>query len=217
MFMLVCRWSFFLEWEMCHSEVAKKIRTQILCSITFSKNSAIYELVWKNTRGQTCQTTIRCMRYACRITEAIDTCSKCVILTVCTRQQWLCKHASILRYKQNACYVLAMFTVWFYLGKFCSLLVCLDQRHILKQGFKTKAIRHPLLSGYYKEDTHVYKLLNFIIQLDPTMVSKLCQQMAQHAICWYKFTWVHFRRPHQARKTKAITRYNRHLNLSPKG
>jgi len=79
------------------------------------------------------------------------------------------------------------------------------------------AIRPPLLSDYYEGDTHVYKLLNFISQQDHTMVSKLCQQGAQHAICWYKFTWLHFRYPCQARKAKAITRYNCHLNPSPKG
>ena len=56
---------------MCHSEVAKKITTRILCSILFSKNSAVYELVLKNTtEPDTPQTTIQCMRYACWITEA---------------------------------------------------------------------------------------------------------------------------------------------------
>jgi hypothetical protein len=34
---------FFLEWEMFHLEVVEKIETHILCSITFSKNHAIYE------------------------------------------------------------------------------------------------------------------------------------------------------------------------------
>ena len=42
------------------------------------------------------QMTIRCMRYACRITEAIDTCSKFAILIGCTRQQWSREHASTL-------------------------------------------------------------------------------------------------------------------------
>ena len=37
------------------------------------------------------------------------------------------------------------------------------------------ALNPPLLPDYYKEDMHEYKLLNFIIQQDHTMVSKLCQ------------------------------------------
>jgi hypothetical protein len=199
--MSVCRRS-FLEWEMCHSEVAKKNPKQhILCSITFSKNSVIYELVLRNTTEPDTPQTIWCMRCACQITEATDMCSKCAILTALTRQQWLRQRASILHYMYNACYVLATFISWFYLSKFCSLLVCLDQRHILNQGFKTMAIRpHPLLWDYYKEDIHVYKLLYFIIQQDHTLVSKLCQRKAQHAICWYKFTWSHFRRPCLASK-----------------
>jgi len=57
------------------------------------------------------QMTTRRMRYACRTTEAIDTCSKCAILIARTRQQWLREHAAILRYKYNACYVLATFIV----------------------------------------------------------------------------------------------------------
>jgi len=79
----------------------------------------------------------------------------------------------------NACYVLATFKVLFYLIKFCSLLVCLDQRRILKQWYKMMPIRHRLLSDYYEGDMHVYKLLSFIIQQDPTLASKLCWQMAQ--------------------------------------
>jgi len=47
------------------------------------------------------QTTIQCMRYARRITKAIDMCLKCAILIACTRQQLLREHSSILHYMYN--------------------------------------------------------------------------------------------------------------------
>jgi hypothetical protein len=34
---------YFLEWEMFQTKVKQKIKTQILCSITFPQNSAAYE------------------------------------------------------------------------------------------------------------------------------------------------------------------------------
>jgi hypothetical protein len=38
---------FFLEWEMFQIEVVGKTKTHILCSVTFSENHAIYEIMWK--------------------------------------------------------------------------------------------------------------------------------------------------------------------------
>jgi len=32
---------------MFHTKVVEEIKTHILCSITFSKNHAIYEVMWK--------------------------------------------------------------------------------------------------------------------------------------------------------------------------
>jgi hypothetical protein len=32
-----------------HTQVVEKIETQILCSVTFLKNRAVYEIMWKNT------------------------------------------------------------------------------------------------------------------------------------------------------------------------
>jgi len=39
---------FFSEWEMFQTKVAEKIKTHILCSVTFSENRAIYETMWEN-------------------------------------------------------------------------------------------------------------------------------------------------------------------------
>jgi hypothetical protein len=38
----------FLEWEMFQMKVVQKIRSHILCSITFSEKHAISEIMWKN-------------------------------------------------------------------------------------------------------------------------------------------------------------------------
>ena len=41
---------FFLEWEMLQTKVVEKIKTRILCSITFffpPENRAVYEIVWE--------------------------------------------------------------------------------------------------------------------------------------------------------------------------
>ena len=66
---------FFLEWEMFQTKVAQKIKTQILCSITFSQNSAAYETMWKNTvvRHTKDDNTIWHIYFACWITKATDT------------------------------------------------------------------------------------------------------------------------------------------------
>jgi len=38
---------FFLEWEMFMTKVVQKIKTHILCSITFCRNRTVYEIMWK--------------------------------------------------------------------------------------------------------------------------------------------------------------------------
>jgi hypothetical protein len=67
---------FFLEWEMFQIKVVEKIKTHILCSVTFSRKSC---RLWDNvekcgTAGQaTDGNIIRRMRRTCWITEATDT------------------------------------------------------------------------------------------------------------------------------------------------
>ena len=72
---------FFSEWEMFQTKVVKKIKTHILCSITFFENRAVYEIMWKSTveRGRPQMTTWR-MRIACWIPKATNTHSEYVIL-----------------------------------------------------------------------------------------------------------------------------------------
>jgi hypothetical protein len=42
----------FLEWEMFQTKVVEKIKTHILCSITFfSEIRDVYEILWKNIVG----------------------------------------------------------------------------------------------------------------------------------------------------------------------
>jgi len=51
-----------------------KIKTCILCSITFFKNSTIYEIMWKNiVELDRPQMTVWHMRFAYRITKTTNT------------------------------------------------------------------------------------------------------------------------------------------------
>ena len=63
--------------------VLDKIKTHILCSVTFFENHAIYELMWKNT-----------------VEQGRSQISKWYIAF--PLQQWLRKCASVLRYKYIA-------------------------------------------------------------------------------------------------------------------
>jgi hypothetical protein len=90
---------FFSEWEKIQTKVVEKIKTHILCSITFSRKSF---RLWDNVEkyGRARQTTddniTRRMRFACCITNATDTRSEYVIFTAFPWQQWLRERASML-------------------------------------------------------------------------------------------------------------------------
>jgi hypothetical protein len=43
-----CLAEFLLEWEMFQAKVVEKIRTHILCSVTFAENRAVCEIMWIN-------------------------------------------------------------------------------------------------------------------------------------------------------------------------
>jgi len=65
---------------MFQAKIVEKIKTQILCSETFSENRAIYGIMWKNVieRDKTTnENIIRRMRFACGITKATDTLRMC--------------------------------------------------------------------------------------------------------------------------------------------
>jgi hypothetical protein len=46
-FMIISR-TFVLKIRVFYTKVIEKIKTRILCSITFAENRAIYEIMWKN-------------------------------------------------------------------------------------------------------------------------------------------------------------------------
>ena len=76
-----------------------KIKTCILCSITFFKNSTIYEIMWKNiVELDRPQMTVWHMCIACWIPKTANTHSEYVVLTAFPLQQWLHERASMLRY-----------------------------------------------------------------------------------------------------------------------
>jgi len=63
---------------MFQTKVLEKIKTHILCSITFSENRAVYEIVWTNiVEPDRPQMTIRRMRVACWIPKATNTLRIC--------------------------------------------------------------------------------------------------------------------------------------------
>jgi hypothetical protein len=89
-------WIILRMWNV--SKIVEKIKTHILYFITFCRNSAAYEIMWKNmVQPDRAQMTIWRMRFACWITKATDTHSECVILTF-SQQQLLGKRTSILQY-----------------------------------------------------------------------------------------------------------------------
>jgi hypothetical protein len=91
------------------TRVVEKIKTHILCSVTFLfffENRAVYEKMWKNNvePGRSQMTTWR-MRIACWMTNATNqTHSGCVILNAFPLQR-LHERASMLRYTYIACWV----------------------------------------------------------------------------------------------------------------
>jgi len=91
---------FFLEWKMFQTKVVEKIKTHILCSVTFFRKPChLRDNAEKNTveRGRS-QMKIWRMRIACWIPKATNTHSEYVILISFPLQQWLHERASTLRY-----------------------------------------------------------------------------------------------------------------------
>ena len=92
---------------MFQAKVVEKIKTHILCSLTFfSKNYAIYEITWKNILElNRSQMPIRRMCIACWISRATYTHSEDVLLIAFPLQQWLHKRTSMLYYIYIAYFV----------------------------------------------------------------------------------------------------------------
>jgi hypothetical protein len=95
---------------MSQTKVAQKIKTHILCSITFLFNGAVDKIMWKNiVERSRPQMTIWRKRIACWIPKATNTHSECVIVIAFPRQQWLHERASILLFKYSVCLLLLLF------------------------------------------------------------------------------------------------------------
>jgi len=95
---------------MFQTKDAGKIKTHILCSVTFLENSATYELMWKNiVQPGRPQVTIWRMCIACWIPKAIKTHSEYIILIAFQLQQWLHKRISMLQYTYIAYLVTSKF------------------------------------------------------------------------------------------------------------
>jgi hypothetical protein len=78
------------------NKVVEKIKTHILCSITFS-NHAVYEIIWNNmVQPGRPQITIWRMRIACWINKATIIHPEYIILIVVPLQWWLHECASVL-------------------------------------------------------------------------------------------------------------------------
>jgi hypothetical protein len=97
----------FLEWEMFQTKDVEKIKTHILCSITFSRKSCrLWDNVEKSCRaGQaTDDNVIQPTRCACWITKATNAQSEYVILFTFRWQQWL--HEAV------QCYVIRLHVLY---------------------------------------------------------------------------------------------------------
>jgi hypothetical protein len=97
-----------LEWKIFQAKSVEKIKTRILCSITFFfENSAVYEIIRKNiVEPGRPKMTIWRMRIVCWITKATNTLSEYVILVSFPLQQWLQESTSLFCYTYIDCLVI---------------------------------------------------------------------------------------------------------------
>ena len=102
---------------MFQTKVVEKIKTGILCLVTFLENRAVYEIVWKNIveRGRP-QMTIRHVHLVCWINKAKDAHSEYAILIAFPLQQWLHERSSMSRYTSIACLVFLLVSLTNVLG-----------------------------------------------------------------------------------------------------
>jgi hypothetical protein len=91
---------FLWEWEMFQTKVVEKIKTHIFYSIFFSRKSCrLWDNVGKCCRAGRPHMTVRGMRISICIRKATNTHSEYVIIiSALPLQQWLHKHASVLRH-----------------------------------------------------------------------------------------------------------------------
>jgi len=86
------------------TKVVEKIKTNILHSITFSKNHTVYKTMWKlMVQPDRPQMIIWHMYIAYWIPKATNTHSECVIIIDFPLQQWWHKCTSMLCYMYFVC------------------------------------------------------------------------------------------------------------------
>ena len=92
---------FFIDWEMFQTKIVDKIKTHILCSVTFFffENRAVYETMLKNiVKAGRPQKTIWCMRFARLIPETTNTLSEYVTHCFSTATIVARTHLSVTSY-----------------------------------------------------------------------------------------------------------------------
>jgi hypothetical protein len=118
-FMVICR-SVILRMRNCSDKFVEKIKTHILCPITFIvfKNRTVYEIILKNIvkRGRP-HMTIGCTRIACWIPEAANN-----ILTI-SNTYCLSTATMVWRTRYNV-YCIRTLHFWFKIHIFCAVISC---------------------------------------------------------------------------------------------
>jgi hypothetical protein len=112
-FLYLCQ--LFLEGEIFQTKVAEKLKTHILCPITFflRKSCIVWDNVEKYRTARQAIMTIWRMRSACWTPKATNTQSEYVILIDFPLQQWLHECASLLGYTYIASLVLRNYGLLF--------------------------------------------------------------------------------------------------------
>jgi hypothetical protein len=126
---------------MFQTGAVEKVRTYILCSVTFLffifENRAFHEMLWKCiVQSDRPQVTLWRMRFAYWTPKTTNTHPVCVIRLSFPLQQWLLERASILRYTCTARLVLRPF------------LSCLKGQSI-SNGYYHKFSDHLISSDFY--------------------------------------------------------------------
>jgi hypothetical protein len=104
---IICRWILLRMGNVSDNTCRENQNTHLVFNNYFQKSCHLWDNVEKYgiARHATYDSIIRCMCLACWITKATNTHSEYVILTAFPRQQWLCEHASVLRYTYIGCLV----------------------------------------------------------------------------------------------------------------
>jgi hypothetical protein len=160
---------FISEWETFQTKVAQKIKTHILCSMTFFwKSCRLWDNVEKHgTAGQaTDDNTVRRMRFACWIINATITHPEYVIFIAFPLQQQFRARASMLSYAYFA-WAAHLSTLLLPILHLCCL-TALSGTYVYLQTFLTSYISHGLCfpPGFYNTPRLHHPLLSLVLKVD---------------------------------------------------